>query len=55
MDTGEGRNAADTLPRAMEPHVIPTYAWKGWDLPLYHLYEKKSLAIYKRYLAGLHQ
>ena len=51
MRTGKEHNAADMLPRVMESKIIRTYSWKGWNVPLYHLYEKKSLSIYRRYLS----
>ena len=51
--TGKSHNATDILPRVMERHVIRTYAWKEWNVPLYHFYEKRSLTIYKNYLAEL--
>jgi len=50
VKTGKGDNTADRLPRVMELQVISPYAWNGWNVPLYHFYEKKSLAIYRRYL-----
>ena len=51
--TGKAHNATDMLPRVMLPQVIRTYDWKGWNVPLYHLYEKKSLAIYRQYLTEI--
>ena len=51
--TGKDHNAADMLPSAMDPQIIPGYTWKAWNVPLYHLYEKKSLGIYRRYLSEI--
>ena len=48
--TERTHNATDMLPRVLEPNTIRTYAWNGWNVPLYHFYEKKSLAIYRQYL-----
>jgi hypothetical protein len=52
--TGKGNNATDMMPRVMQPQIIRTYAWTGWNVPLYHLYEKKSLATYRQYLLEIH-
>lgn len=51
--TGKSHNATDMLPRVLEPNTIRTYAWNGWNVPLYHFYEKKSLAIYRQYLTEI--
>ena len=50
VQTGGIDNATDRLPRVLESRMIRTYSWPGWNVPLYHLYEKKSLAVYRRYL-----
>ena len=49
-DTGKANNATDALPRVMLPQTIRTYSWSDWNVPLFHFYEKKSLAIYSRHL-----
>jgi len=51
--TGKAHNATDMLPRVMQPQIIRTYAWNGWNVPLYHFYEKKSLAVYRQYLTEI--
>lgn len=48
--TGRADNATDRLPGVMEPRMIRPYAWRTWNVPLFHFYEKKSLAVYRRYL-----
>lgn len=54
METGKLHNATDMLPRVMLRQTIRTYAWEGWEVPLFHFYEKKSLAVYSRYLSEIH-
>ena len=51
--TGKAHNATDMLPRVMQSRIIRTYTWNGWNVPLYHFYEKKSLAIYRQYLTEI--
>ena len=51
--TGNAHNATDMLPRVLESNTIRTYTWNGWNMPLYHFYEKKSLAIYRQHLTEI--
>lgn len=53
MPTGKTHNATDMLPSSTEKGPVRTYTWKTWETPLYHLYMKKSAAIYQRYLKKL--
>ena len=53
MPTGKTHNATDMLPSSTEKGSVWTYTWKTWETPLYHLYMKKSAAIYQRYLRKL--
>jgi len=50
---GTGRERADALPRSMDPHDLITYAWDGWEVPLYHFHVKAGAEAYRRLLRGI--
>jgi hypothetical protein len=51
--TGRETNAADLLPRAFTSSAIKLYTWDQWDVPVYHMFKKKSFDAYKKVLANI--
>ena len=48
--TGKTSNYTDSLPAALDSKHIKTYAWDGWNTPIYHTFLKESYYRYKQIL-----
>lgn len=51
--TGRGANHTDSLPHRLDSSAVRTYAWEGWETPVFHLRRKKSYYSYKKMLATI--
>jgi hypothetical protein len=51
--TGRTFHHTDSLPRELEASHIKTYAWEGWDTPIYHTYLKESYFRYRQILQAI--
>jgi len=51
--TGGEVNAADIFPRTPDAGAVRLYTWDKWEVPIYHMYPKKSFDAYKKVLSGI--
>lgn len=51
--TGGRTNLTDSLPRRLVEENVTLYTWDPWDIPVYHMYLKKSYHMYKEALSAI--